>query len=253
MAPLRFALTLLASASLLVGPALAAEPTEDGPESSVDPKLFQALEYRNIGPSRGGRSTAVTGVRGDALTYYMGTTGGGVWKTTDAGVTWRNISDEDFGAASVGAVAVAASDPNVVYAGMGSACIRGNVSPGNGVYRSTDAGRSWRHVGLEEAGQVARIRVHPTNPDVAWVAALGHAFGPNPERGIFRTTDGGASWEKVLFVSDQAGAADLALDPTNPRILYAAIWEAVRKPCTFVDGAGGSLCGEEIKGNNPSP
>jgi photosystem II stability/assembly factor-like uncharacterized protein len=230
-------LILLAGASLLVGPALAAESTEDGPEPAVDPKLFQALEYRNIGPSRGGRSTAVTGVPGETLTYYMGTTGGGVWKTTDAGITWRSVSDEDFQTASVGAVAVAASDPNVVYAGMGSACIRGNVSPGNGVYRSTDAGRSWKHVGLEDAGQIARIRVHPTNPDVAWVAALGHAFGPNPERGVFRTTDGGGTWEKVLFVSDQAGAADLVLDPTNPRILYAAIWEAVRKPWTL-DGGG---------------
>jgi photosystem II stability/assembly factor-like uncharacterized protein len=233
---LRFALILLAGAGLLVGSAGAAEEAENGPEPAFDPKLFQALEYRNIGPYRGGRSTAVTGVRGDRLTYYMGTTGGGVWKTTDAGTTWRNVSDEDFGTASVGAVAVAESDPNVIYAGTGSACIRGNTSPGNGVYRSTDAGQSWRHVGLKDAGQVARIRVHPSDPDLVYVAALGHAFGPNPQRGVFRSEDGGATWEKVLFVSDEAGAVDLAVDPTNPRILYAAIWEAVRRPWTLEGG-----------------
>jgi photosystem II stability/assembly factor-like uncharacterized protein len=232
----RLALISLAFAGLLLGAAGAADKAADGPEPAFDAKLFQALEYRSIGPYRGGRSTAVTGVPGDVHTYYMGTTGGGVWKTTDAGITWGNVSDEDFEAASVGAVAVAESDPNVIYAGMGSACIRGNISPGNGVYKSTDAGQSWRHVGLKEAGQVARIRVHPNDPDLVYVAALGHAFGPNPERGVFRSRDGGETWEKVLFVSDEAGAADLAVDPTNPRILYAAIWEAVRRPWTMEGG-----------------
>lgn len=212
----------------------------DAPEPAFDPKLFKALEYRNIGPFRGGRVTAVTGVIGERETYYMGSTGGGVWKTTDGGITWRNISDEAFKSASVGAIAVAPSDSNVLYAGMGSACVRGNTSPGDGVYRSTDAGTTWKHVGLEEAGQIGRISVHPKDPDRVYVAALGHAFGPNEERGVFRTGDGGATWEKVLYVSDKVGAVDLAMDPKNPRILYASTWRVERKPWTLISGGEGS-------------
>ncbi|TNF72635.1 MAG: glycosyl hydrolase [Acidobacteria bacterium] len=194
------------------------------------------MKFRNIGPYRGGRVTAVTGVVGDFETYYMGSTGGGVWKTTDAGVSWKNISDKHFAVASVGAIAVAESDPNVIYVGTGSACPRGNVSPGIGVYRSTDAGKTWTHVGLDDVGQIARIRVHPQDPDLVYVAALGHIFGPNEERGVFRSTDGGETWEKVLFVSDRAGAGDLAMSPHNPRILFAGIWEVERKPWTMESG-----------------
>ena len=222
-------------AALLAG-IFGSSVASDSGEPPVDPELIQALEYRLIGPYRGGRVTAVTGVRGQRDTFYMGSTGGGVWKTTDAGRNWRNISDEQFESGSIGAVAVAPSDPNVVYAGTGSACIRGNVSPGVGLYRSTDAGKSWAHAGLAEAGQIGRVRVHPDNPDLVYVAALGHAFGSNEQRGVFRSKDGGASWEKVLFVSAGAGAVDLALDPTNPRILYAAIWQAVRQPWTMISG-----------------
>jgi photosystem II stability/assembly factor-like uncharacterized protein len=194
------------------------------------------MSYRSIGPYRGGRSTAVGGVTGQPATFYMGSTGGGVWKTTDFGLTWTNVSDKQFKSASVGAVAVAPSDPNVVYVGMGSACIRGNTSPGDGIYRSTDAGKSWKRVGLEEAGQVGSIAVHPTNADLVYVAALGHAFGPNEARGVFRSRDGGGTWEPVLHVSDRAGAVDLSLDPQNPRVLFAAIWEVIRQPWALVSG-----------------
>jgi len=232
---------LLCLTVLVMGqPTLAAKDDTDTSVQSFDEPIFEALEFRNIGPFRGGRVTAVAGVPGDPQTYYMGSTGGGVWKTTDAGVTWGNISDDSSAVGSVGAITVAPSDPNVIYLGTGSACPRGNISPGNGVFRSTDAGKTWHPIGLEEAGQVARIRVHPKDPDLVYVAALGHIFGPNEERGVFRSSDGGATWEKVLFVSDRAGAVDLAMDPTNPRILFAAIWEAERKPWTLMGGGESS-------------
>jgi len=211
--------------------AAAAAAAEDLPASP-----FKSMTYRSIGPYRGGRSTAVGGVPGQPETFYMGSTGGGVWKTTDLGQTWTNVSDEHFKSASVGAVAVAPSDPNVVYVGMGSACIRGNTSPGDGIYRSTDAGKTWKRVGLEEGGQVGRIVVHPTNADVVYAAVLGHAFGPNEARGVYRSRDGGEKWERVLYVSDRAGAVDLALDPNNPRNLFAGMWQAVRRPWALISG-----------------
>jgi hypothetical protein len=233
-----FALILVAEPAAAKRDKSATSDTEATTEAEppVDPALFKGLEFRNIGPYRGGRSTAVTGVRGQRDTFYMGTTGGGVWKTSDGGQSWRVISDEAFETASIGAVAVAPSDHNVVYAGTGSACPRGNVSPGNGVYKSTDGGQSWAHSGLDEVGQIGRIAVHPADPDLVYVAALGHIFGPNEERGVYRSTDGGNSWERVLFVSDRAGAVDLAMNPDNPRVLYAAIWEAERKPWTLISG-----------------
>jgi photosystem II stability/assembly factor-like uncharacterized protein len=200
-----------------------------------DPR-FRSLAFRSIGPFRGGRVTAVAGVPGQREVYYMGSTGGGVWKTTDAGITWRNVSDGHFTSASIGAVAVAPSDLNVVYAGTGSACVRGNTSPGDGMYRSTDAGQTWKRIGLEDAGQIGRIRVHPSNPDVVYAAVLGHAFGPSEQRGVYRSRDGGATWDRVLYKSERAGAVDLAMDPVNPRILYAALWEAERLPWTFTGG-----------------
>ena len=202
-----------------------------------DPALFQAMEYRSVGPHRGGRVTAVAGVIQDPYTYYMGSTGGGVWKTTDGGEVWSNVSDGFFAAGSMGALAVAQSDPNVVYAGTGSACIRGNVSTGIGAYRSTDAGSTWTHIGLDNAGQIGRIRVHPDNPTLVYAAVLGRPFGPNPERGVFRSRDGGETWENVLFISDSTGAVDLSMDANNPSILYAAMWRAERKPWTLISGA----------------
>jgi len=208
-----------------------------GADGGVDPALFSALRYRSIGPYRGGRSTAVAGIAGQPATFYMGTTGGGVWKTTDAGLNWANISDGFFDVASVGAVDVADSDPNVIYVGTGSACIRGNVSIGRGVYKSVDAGKSWTFSGLRDAGQIGRIQVHPDNPDLVYLASLGNPFGANETRGVFRSEDGGETWEKILYVSDTTGAVELSMNPANPREMYAAFWRAERKPWTVIDAS----------------
>lgn len=213
-------------------------PREAAEENrAFDPGLFDALEYRFVGPYRGGRVTAVTGVPGEPHTFYMGSTGGGVWRTTNAGESWENLTDGQIAVGSIGDIKVAPSDRNVIWLGTGSASPRGNVSPGNGVYRSTDAGESWTHVGLPDAGLVGNMQIHPDDPDVAYVAALGHIFGPNEQRGIFKTTDGGDSWEKVLFVSDSTGFIDVEMSPENPRVLYAAAWRAERKPWTMISGA----------------
>jgi len=204
---------------------------------AFDDADFEALSFRSIGPPRGGRSTAVAGITGEPLTFFFGATGGGVWKTEDAGQNWTNVSDGFIETGAIGAIDVADSDPNVIYVGTGSACLRGNISKGVGMYRSTDGGDSWEHIGLPDAGQIGRIEIHPNDPDVAFVAALGDPFGPNPERGVYRTRDGGASWERVLFVSDSTGFVDLALNPKNPRVVYAAAWRAERKPWTAISGA----------------
>jgi photosystem II stability/assembly factor-like uncharacterized protein len=200
---------------------------------------LQALAWREVGPYRGGRSAAVTGIAGDPLTYYFGSTGGGVWKTTDAGVSWKNVSDGFFGG-SIGAVAVSEWDPNVVYVGTGESTVRGNVSHGDGMWKSTDAGKTWTHIGLGDSRHIPRVRIHPKNPDLVYVAALGHLFGPNEERGVFRSQDGGKSWEKVLYVNEHAGAIDLAMDPTNPRVLYASFWRVLRTPYSLESGGEGS-------------
>jgi photosystem II stability/assembly factor-like uncharacterized protein len=216
---------------------LAALLTAPGP--AVDPTQLQALTYRLLGPSRGGRSTAVSGVPSRPHTFYLGTSGG-LWKSEDAGTSWANVSDDFFESSSIGAVAVADSDPNVVFAGTGQACLRGNVSAGVGVYKSTDGGKTWTHSGLRDAGQIAKIRIHPSNPDLVYVASVGNAFGPNEARGVFRSKDGGKSWEKVLSVSAKTGVTDLAMDATNPRVLYAAAWTGDRKPWTIVSGSAES-------------
>lgn len=204
--------------------------------------LLGELNYRSIGPFRGGRSVAVGGHDSQPYTYYMGATGGGVWKTTNGGNGWINVSDGYFKTGSVGALSVAPSDPNVIYAGMGETCIRGNMSAGDGIYRSTDAGKTWKHIGLGETHFIGEIVVHPDNPDVVWVAALGHAFGTdgNEERGVFKSTDGGKTWKKVLYNNPRAGAVDIEIDPTNPRILYASLWEAYRNPWEMSSGGAGS-------------
>src|SRR6185436_3050364 len=211
-----------------------AQPQTD--HHPYSPALFKALRWRSIGPYRGGRVTAVAGVPGQPHVYYMGATGGGVWKTDDGGITWSPITDGYVQTGSVGAIAVAPSDPSVIYVGMGEACIRSNFSHGDGVYKSVDAGSTWKHVGLADSRQIGRVAVHPQDPNIAFVAALGDPFGPNPERGLFRTRDGGATWEKVLFVDDKTGAVDVAIDPVNPRIVYAAFWPVYRRPWEIYSG-----------------
>lgn len=202
----------------------------------ADVKALKSLKWRCIGPFRGGRVVAVAGDPSDPAVFYFGACAGGVWKTYDSGTYWENISDGFFNTAAIGALTVSESDPNVIYAGTGETTIRIDVSHGDGVYKSTDAGKTWTHVGLSDTRHIAKIRIHPTNPDMVYVAALGHAFGPNEERGVFRSTDGGKSWEKVLYKNDKAGAIDLTMDSKNPRILYAAIWEAYRTFWTLSSG-----------------
>lgn len=202
--------------------------------------MFDALKWRLVGPHRGGRVVAVAGDPRESMTFYFGACAGGVFKSTDGGASWQNVSDGYFSTGAVGALAVAESDPNVIYAGMGEACIRADVSHGDGVYKSVDAGKTWRHLGLAETYHIGRVRIHPANPDIVYVAAFGHAYGPNPERGIFRSTDGGKTWDHKLFVDDRTGAIDLAMDPTNPRILYAALWQAQRTPYSLTSGGEGS-------------
>lgn len=203
--------------------------------------LFKNAHFRSIGPFRGGRSVTSAGVIQNQLVYYMGTTGGGVWKTEDAGVSWRNISDNYFKTGSVGAVAVAESDPNVVYVGMGEHAPRGVMtSYGDGVYKSTDAGKTWKQIGLEKTGSISYIRIHPNNPDIVYVAAQGALHGPNADRGIYKSTDGGKTWNKTLYVDENTGCADLSLDMNNPRILYAAMWDYRRTPWQMRSGGKGS-------------
>ena len=204
---------------------------------SVDTMLFHGLRFRMVGPPRGGRVTTVTGVPSEPRTFYMGVASGGVFKTTDAGASWQPITDGKVPLGSTGSIAVAESDPNVVYLGTGSDDIRSNVSTGRGVYKSLDAGATWSFAGLYDAGQIGSVRIHPTNPNVVWVAAIGDAFKANAERGVFKTTDGGKTWRKVLFVSDSVGAADLELDPSNPDVVYAWMWRGERRPWTIISGA----------------
>ncbi len=202
----------------------------------VPEEVADGFGMRMVGPSRGGRVTTVTGVLSKPHTFYMGSTGGGVWRTENAGRSWTNLTDDAFAVGSIGAVAVAPSDPNVIWVGTGSASPRGNISVGNGVYRSTDEGRTWTHVGLPGAGLIGRIAVDPDDPDRAFVAALGQIFGRSPDRGVYRTGDAGETWEPVLQISDAVGAVDLAMSPANPRVLFAAMWQAERKPWDLVDG-----------------
>ena len=220
-----FLLSLLAAGMSLLAagvPAggLAAQLTAPG---ELPDDFFADADFRHVGPV-GNRVSAVVGEPGNRNVYYLGAASGGVFKSEDGGHTWRPIFD-DQPAQSIGALAIAPSDANVVWAGTGESFIRSNVSIGNGVYRSTDAGRNWRHMGLDETGRIGRIVIHPDDPDIVYVAAAGHLYGPQQERGLFRTTDGGESWERVLFSGENSGAIDVVMDPTNPRILFAATWQ----------------------------
>jgi photosystem II stability/assembly factor-like uncharacterized protein len=208
--------------------------------AQVDLNSLKELKYRSIGPFRGGRAVAASGVTSQAGVYYFGATGGGVWKTVDGGASWQPISDGQLKTGSVGAIAVSESDPSVLYVGMGEPDIRGNASPGDGVYKSTDAGRTWMHVGLEKTQQIGAVRIHPKNPDIVYVAALGHQFGPNPERGIYKTVDGGKTWKQVFTRGPKTGAVELVMDPNSPNTLYAGFWEVYRTPWSLESGGPGS-------------
>src|SRR5215470_13723958 len=221
-------------------------PDESERKNEGDP-LFRGMKYRAIGPYRGGRSLTAAGLPSDLTTYYFGATGGGVWKSTDGAITWTPIFDRD-GAPSIGSLAVAASDSNVLYVGTGEACIRGNISHGDGVWKSVDAGKTWKNVGLKDSRAIGRVIINPRNPDNVFVAALGHPFGPNTERGVFRTQDGGKTWEKILFVNENTGAIDVAFDPQNANILFATMWEARRTPWSLSSGGPGSGLYRSIDG-----
>ncbi len=228
-----FLVFLFAAANVL------AQKKETKTTLTFDEKLYSALEWRSIGPYRGGRSAAVTGVPGKPNLFYMGATGGGVWRTNDAGNTWTNISDGFFGS-SIGSVAVSDWDNNVIYVGQGEGTIRGNVSYGHGMWKSTDAGKTWIFVGLKESKHIPRIRIHPKNPDLVYAAVLGDLFKSSEERGVYRSDDGGKNWKLILFANANAGAVDLCMDPNNPRILYASMWRAKRTPYSMESGGEGS-------------
>lgn len=224
---------------LLLGGIIDALAAPNPSAAKIDEKLFKGMQWRQIGPFRGGRALAIEGVPGEPDTYYFGGVAGGVWKTIDGGANWVPLFDkEDI--SSIGAIAVAPSDHNVLYVGTGEAAIRGNTTYGTGVYKSIDAGRTWKNVGLKDSRQIGAVIVHPQNPDIAIVAALGHAFGPNNERGIYRTADGGKTWTKVLGKDDKTGGIDVVFDPHNPNIVFAALWQTVRQPWTFSSGGPGS-------------
>jgi photosystem II stability/assembly factor-like uncharacterized protein len=225
-------------------------PAQGAPAPSGASSLFSELRWRSIGPNRGGRSQAVAGSTSRPLEYYFGATGGGLWKTTDGGTTWRAVSDPFFKSSSVGAVAVAESNPDVVYVGMGETELRGNIIQGDGVYKTTDGGKTFSHVGLADTQTVSRIRIHPTNPDIVYVAALGHPYGPNADRGVFRSKDGGKTWQKILFRNDRTGAVDLTIDPMNPQTLYGSMWEVFRTPHSLSSGGPGSAIFKSTDGGD---
>jgi len=209
-------------------------------EAGFDRQVIRGMQWRNIGPKRGGRSLGIAGSPGRKHEYYFGAVGGGLWKTTDGGLNWKPVTDGQLTSSSVGAVAVAETNPDVVYIGTGETQLRGNIMQGDGVYKSVDAGETWEHMGLADTQAISRVRVHPTDPDVVYVAALGHPYGANEERGVFRSRDGGVTWDKVLYISDRAGAADLIIDRRNPDTLYASIWEVYRTPWKMWGGGGAS-------------
>jgi photosystem II stability/assembly factor-like uncharacterized protein len=221
--------------------ATAANPNASAEDDSGKPedKLFKGMKYRMIGPFRGGRSLTAAGIPGDPTTYYFGATGGGVWKSTDGAMNWSPVFDKE-GTGSIGSLAVANSDHNTIYVGTGEACIRGNTSQGDGVYKSLDGGKTWKNIGLHDSRAIGKVIINPNNPDVVFVAALGHPYGPNAERGIFRTIDGGKSWEKVLYKDENTGGVDVAFDPHNPNILFAALWQARRTSWSLSSGGPGS-------------
>lgn len=226
------------------------ELSNSSTSKTIPASFYEGLEWRNIGPNRGGRSLGSAGSPSRPNEYYFGATGGGLWKTVDGGTEWKPVTDGQVTSSSVGAVAVAETNPDVVYIGMGEVQLRGSITQGDGVYKTEDGGETWKHLGLKETQAVARIRIHPTNPDIVYVAALGHPYGDNEERGVFKSTDGGANWEKVLYVSPKAGAVDLIIDRTNPQVLYASTWEVQRKAWKMWGGGGDSKLWKSTDGGS---
>src|ERR1043166_1724741 len=215
-------------------------PMPGRPPTPLDSTLSAAYRWRNIGPDRGGRSIAVTGVKGRPNEAYFGAAGGGLWKSSDSGTTWMPVTDGQLGSASVGAVAVSESNPDVIYIGTGETCIRGNIMPGDGIYKSSDGGKTWTHIGFNAVQGISKIRIHPGNPDIVFAAVFGRYSVPSAERGVYKSTDGGKTWRKVLYRDDKTAAIDIAIDRTNPQVMYAALWEAFRKEYTMSSGGPGS-------------
>jgi photosystem II stability/assembly factor-like uncharacterized protein len=236
----RRARLLLAGAALLSAAPLAPLAAQGPQAVAPDSAFLASFRWRNIGPDRGGRSIASSGVVGRRNEAYFGATGGGLWKTMDGGETWFPVTDGQITSASVGAVAVSESNPDLVFIGMGESAIRGNIMPGDGVYKSSDAGKTWAHVGFRDVHAISKIRIHPTNPEIVFVAAFGKYSAPSTERGVFKSTDGGRTWKRVLFRDERSGAVDIAIDRTNPNVMYAALWEAFRKEYTMSSGGPGS-------------
>src|SRR5437870_978149 len=230
------ALALATLVRLSSSAAIAMLAPQSDPNVVINPSLYQDLRWRSAGPHRGGRSTAVAGVRTQPNVFYLGATGGGVWKTENYGITWSPVSDGQMSTPSIGAIDVSDSNPNVVYVGTGSEAIRSNVILGRGVYKSNDAGKSWQFVGLKDAGQIGQLKIHPKNPDIAYVAVVGNPFAWGRERGVYRTKDGGKTWQKVLSVSNETGAVSVAINWSNPNEVYAGAWRAQRKPWTIISG-----------------
>ena len=235
---------LLSGATLPLGATLAAQ------QPVLDSAFLAGYSWRNLGPDRGGRSIAASGVKGRPMEAYFGATGGGLWKTVDGGEEWFPVTDFQINSASIGAVAVAETDPDLVFIGTGETCIRGNILPGDGVYRSRDAGATWEHVGFSESHGISTIRIHPTNPDIVYVASFGKYGVPSEERGVFKSTDGGDTWERILFRDERTGAIDIAIDRNNPDVIYAALWEAFRKEYTMSSGGPGSGMFKSVDGGD---
>ena len=245
-------LVIIVAAFVLIGTDLQAQRRK-GTSNSTAPtyssSMYEGMQWRNIGPFRGGRSAAVTGVPGKPNLFYMGATGGGIWRTIDGGQRWENISDGFFGG-SIGAVAVSEWDNNVIYAGGGEVTVRGNVSSGWGMWKSVDAGTTWKEIGMKNGRHIPRIRIHPKNPDLVYAAVMGDLYKSSTERGVYRSKDGGETWERILFANADAGAVDLVLDPNNPRIMYASTWRIRRTPYSLESGGEGSALWKSTDGGD---
>ncbi|HZC36973.1 MAG TPA: hypothetical protein VE242_15215, partial [Chthoniobacterales bacterium] len=237
----------VAAGSFSLDPTVSGSAAEPSERPVVSESLYSGMKWRLVGPFRGGRALAVQGVVGEPNVYYFGAVAGGVWKTTDGGRTWAPLFQKES-VSSIGDIAVAPSDHNVIYVGTGEAAIRGDITFGDGVYKSIDGGKNWKNVGLKDSRHIGAVIVHPTNPDIVFVAALGHAFGPNTERGIFKTTDSGRTWRNVLFKDENTGGIDIVFDPYNPNTLFAALWQARRQPWYFSSGGPGSGLYRSIDG-----